>query len=116
VAGKELMERGDQRRRQIYRFLQTYIKKHGWAPTVQEIADAVGLVSPNATRTHLLKLQEQGLIQIEPRGARCIRLLPQANAKITNDSTIKEAKQFLNKNRDAVCQVCGSHPEKAAAA
>lgn len=78
VAGKALIKQGEKRRKDILKFVRTYHARNGWAPTIQEIADAVGLVSPNSTRMHLHKLAEGGFIQMEPRQARAIALVSPA--------------------------------------
>lgn len=80
MAGKDLIKQGEKRRKAIITFITKYQKQHGMAPTISEIADAVGLGSPNATRNHLHKLQEQGLISMRPRVARGITLVPQQKA------------------------------------
>ena len=48
---------------QIYRYLQTIIPEQGYAPSVREICQAVGLKSPSTVHFHLKRLQEQGLIE-----------------------------------------------------
>ena len=75
MSRKDLIEQGEQRRADIMDFLRLYIGEKGWAPTIQEIADAVHLVSPNSTRNHLLKLQELGYIRLEAKVARAIALV-----------------------------------------
>lgn len=55
-----------QTRNEILAFLRTYIAVHGWSPTLSEICDNVGLASPNAARKHLIALQEQGFLKMEP--------------------------------------------------
>lgn len=72
MAGKELLKRGEQRRKAILKFVRAYWKKEGHSPTIQEIADAVGLSSPNATRNHLFTLQNSGFITMKPKVARAI--------------------------------------------
>lgn len=78
MAGQVLIKMGEKRRRDILKFVRSYSAKNGWAPTIQEIADAVGLVSPNSTRQHLHKLVEQGFLNMEPRQARAIALVDPA--------------------------------------
>lgn len=75
MAGKELVAQGEARRKAILRFLRSYVAKNGYAPTIQEIADAVDLVSPNATRNHLQRLVDDGYIRMQPRIARAIILV-----------------------------------------
>lgn len=48
---------------QIYEYLQTVIPQQGYAPSVREICEAVGLKSPSTVHFHLKRLQERGLIE-----------------------------------------------------
>lgn len=48
---------------QIYAYLQKIIPEQGYAPSVREIGNAVGLKSPSTVHFHLKRLQEQGLIE-----------------------------------------------------
>ena len=47
----------------IYEYLQTVIPEQGYAPSVREICEAVGLKSPSTVHFHLMRLQERGLIE-----------------------------------------------------
>lgn len=78
MSRQALIEQGENRRKDILVFLRSYVVEHGWPPTIQEVADAVGLVSPNSTRNHLRRLAEDGYIKIEPRRARAIALISPA--------------------------------------
>lgn len=96
MAGKALLKQGEKRRKAILKFLRSYIKKNGMAPTIQEIADAVGLVSPNATRNHLHVLEKQGFIKTKPRIARAIVLVepaPDAKMSLLEDDDEVEAEE-----------------------
>ena len=48
---------------QIYDYLCSVIPEQGYAPSVREICDAVGLKSPSTVHFHLKRLQERGLIE-----------------------------------------------------
>lgn len=48
---------------QIYEYLKRVIPEQGYAPSVREIGEAVGLKSPSTVHFHLKRLQEQGLIE-----------------------------------------------------
>lgn len=74
MAGQRLIKQGVRRRTAILHFLRGYVRKYGYAPTIQEIAEAVDLVSPNATRNHLHQLEESGFLSIAPRISRGIVL------------------------------------------
>ena len=47
----------------IYRFILESIRENGYAPSVREIGDAVGLKSPSTVHFHLKKLAELGYIE-----------------------------------------------------
>lgn len=52
-------------RERVYNFLVGYIMENGYAPSVKEIADGTGLSSTNTVYCHLLKLEEEGKIQMK---------------------------------------------------
>ncbi len=47
----------------IYQFILESIRENGYAPSVREIGDAVGLKSPSTVHFHLKNLAELGLIE-----------------------------------------------------
>ena len=47
----------------IYAYLREVIPRQGYAPSVREICEAVGLKSPSTVNFHLKRLQERGLIE-----------------------------------------------------
>ena len=57
------MPKKTQMTERIYEYLQTVIPEQGYAPSVREICDAVGLKSPSTVHFHLKRLQERGLIE-----------------------------------------------------
>ena len=57
------MPKKTQMTERIYEYLQETIPKQGYAPSVREIGQAVGLKSPSTVHFHLKRLQEQGLIE-----------------------------------------------------
>ncbi len=57
------MPKKTQMTERIYEYLQSVIPEQGYAPSVREICDAVGLKSPSTVHFHLKRLQEQGLIE-----------------------------------------------------
>lgn len=78
MAGRDLIQQGVKRRKAILRFVRSYVKKKGRPPTLAEIGVKVGLASQNATRNHLLILESQGYITIEPVIGRGIQLVDPA--------------------------------------
>lgn len=83
-----MLKQGADRRRDILKFVKTFRRKHEYGPTITEIAKAVGLGSANATRHHLLKLKDEGLISMEPRIARSIAV---ATPKVKGKPTAKKS-------------------------
>ena len=47
----------------IYEVIVRFLQENGYAPSVREIGEAVGLKSPSTVHFHLKKLEEQGLIE-----------------------------------------------------
>ncbi len=68
----------------IYEYLQTVIPTQGYAPSVREICEAVGLKSPSTVHFHLKRLQEQGLIEKGDFKGRAIVLTAQREKKPAN--------------------------------
>ncbi len=62
-------------KRAILEYLQKYIKDHGYAPTLSEIAKAFKLSSLATVHEHLAFLEEAGFIKRDRNNARGIELL-----------------------------------------
>ena len=74
------MERGIKqtrgtRREQIYNFLVDFVKKNGYAPSVREICNGTDLSSTSSVYMHLLKLEDEGKIQVKRKSTRAIKLV-----------------------------------------
>jgi predicted ArsR family transcriptional regulator len=65
---------GDQRRRDIIKFIKAYHRKNGYAPSIQQIGDHLG-IGKTAVRHHLDALQKVGKVAWEPGYGRSIRVL-----------------------------------------
>ena len=59
-------------RQKIYNYLIKYIKKYGFAPSVREIAEGVGLKSTSSVYCQLRKLEEEGKIKMRGNSPRAI--------------------------------------------
>lgn len=75
MAGTALLKQGKDRRSAILKFSRAYIKKHGFGPSVAEIAEGVGLSSKTAVRHHLATLQREGKVEMTPGVYRSLRVL-----------------------------------------
>jgi len=62
------------RQQQIWEFLQEYVDRHGYPPTVREIGEAVGLASPSTVHAHLANLERAGLLKRDPTKPRALEL------------------------------------------
>ena len=59
----------------IYDFCKSYIDEHGYAPTIREIAESVGLNSISTVHNHLKKLEEAKYIKRDEDKPRTIEIL-----------------------------------------
>ena len=72
------------RQQQVYDLIREHITQSGMPPTRAEIAQQLGLRSPNAAEEHLKALARKGVIEIVAGASRGIRLLLEEEA--SNDS------------------------------
>ena len=64
--------------RRIYDYIAACIQEQGYAPSVREIGEAVGLKSPSTVHFHLKRLEEAGVIAKRAGKGRAIALTEQA--------------------------------------
>lgn len=62
------------RERQVYDFVRVYVARHGYAPKLREIGQALGIRSRGVVHRHLRALEDAGLIAVEPDVSRGVRL------------------------------------------
>lgn len=67
------------RQQQILDFIKQFIQTHGSAPTLRQIADAMGVSSLATVHEHLLSLVEKGLIKRKTGKTRSIDLVGPVN-------------------------------------
>ena len=68
------MARTSNKREQTLNFLIQFMNEHGYAPTVREICNAVGLQSTATVHYHLNALRDAGLIEMDEMKKRAISL------------------------------------------
>jgi repressor LexA len=71
------------RQRQIVDFIAQYIQLNNYSPTLQEIADAIGVSSLATVHEHLGALEKKGVIRRSEGAVRGIELLDRTFLKIT---------------------------------
>jgi repressor LexA len=60
------------RQRQILAMIREWVDRHGYPPTMREIASAVGLASPSSVAHQLQVLEERGYLRRDARGSRAV--------------------------------------------
>jgi repressor LexA len=63
------------RQQEIFEYIKTYSKKHGYPPTVRDIGKAIGLTSSSTVHTHLANLEKIGILRRDPSKPRALELL-----------------------------------------
>ncbi len=63
------------RQKEIFSFIETYIKNNEMAPTYDEIRRWFGFSSFNAVFKHIKQLKDKGVISIQPNRARTISIV-----------------------------------------
>ena len=74
------------RQRQIVEFINQYIQRHGYSPTLSEIAEAIGVSSLATVHEHLQALEKKGIIRKYEGAIRGIELL---NKDVVSVSTVE---------------------------
>lgn len=70
-----MTDKGELRRIKILDFIKSYIKKNGYSPSYEEIADGVRLKSKCSVYTHIKKMLDTGILETDAEGAaRAIRV------------------------------------------
>lgn len=70
------------RQRELLDFLKQYITKNGYSPTLQEIADAMGLSSLATVHEHLQTLSKKGLVRRFEGAVRGIEILDEKMGQV----------------------------------
>ncbi len=63
-----------EREREIFEYIKNNIKNEGYAPSVRDICNALGMKSTSTVHTYLARLEEKGVIQKSAGKSRTIRV------------------------------------------
>jgi repressor LexA len=63
------------RQKEALDFVAAYTERHGYPPTVRELASALGISGPKGAKQFLDALASKGYIRREPENARAIRIV-----------------------------------------
>ena len=64
-----------------YQFIQQYIRKNSYSPTMAEIAKGIGIRSRGVVHRYVHDLVAKGLVQVMPNRRRNIQLLVRTSSK-----------------------------------
>jgi repressor LexA len=64
------------RQRDILEFIREWVEQHGYPPSVREIGEAVGLVSPSSVAYQLKELERKGYLRRDPNRPRAVDVRP----------------------------------------
>ncbi|MFV2085144.1 transcriptional repressor LexA [Micromonospora sp. LOL_021] len=68
------------RQRRILEFIRSWVDRHGYPPSVREIGEAVGLVSPSSVAYQLKELERKGFLRRDPNRPRAVDVRPPHDA------------------------------------
>lgn len=88
------------------------IQERGWAPTVKEIGEAVGLSSTSTVHSHLESLQKKGFLRRNPHKPRALELMDNPGRPSYEQMRLRLA--ALEAVAEAARRVAHLHPELAA--
>ena len=74
--------------KKTFKFIQQYFMEKGYAPTLREIAQGIGINSRGVVHRYLKSLESSNLINILPNRKRGIHLNPEASENIPLVPTI----------------------------
>ncbi|MCD6326034.1 transcriptional repressor LexA [bacterium] len=73
------MEQLTRRQAQVLEYITTYVKQHGCAPSLREIAGRLGVSSVGSLHKHLVHLERKGFIRRSWNKSRSIELVREQN-------------------------------------
>lgn len=68
------------KQRAVLEYISQYMQAHGYAPTIHEICDAIGVSSPATVHEHLQKLEKLGMLKRDWRKMRGMEVINQKAA------------------------------------
>nr|WP_231954882.1 transcriptional repressor LexA [Actinoplanes derwentensis] len=78
------------RQRRILEFIRTWVEKYGYPPSVREIGEAVGLVSPSSVAYQLKALETKGYLRRDPNRPRAVDV--RGPSEMVDDETLRAAR------------------------
>lgn len=83
------MEKLSERRRKMLEFVQDYVERHGYPPSIREIGAAVGIRSTSVVAYNLRRLEEGGYIQRERVVSRGLKVAAPGQGRRSDSEVVR---------------------------
>jgi len=80
------------RQRRILEFIRAAVERNGYPPSVREIGEAVGLVSPSSVAYQLKELERKGYLRRDPNRPRAVDVRPPSELMAEDEEAIRAAR------------------------
>jgi repressor LexA len=80
------------RQRRILDYIRDTVERRGYPPTVREIGEAVGLVSPSSVAYQMGVLQRKGYLRKDPNRPRAVDVRPPSELAIDDEEAVRAAR------------------------
>src|SRR4051794_35202516 len=78
------------RQPRILEFIRDWVERYGYPPSVREIGEAVGLVSPSSVAYQLKELEKKGYLRRDPNRPRAVDV--RSPSDMVDDETVRSAR------------------------
>ena len=80
------------RQRKILDYIRDTVERRGYPPTVREIGEAVGLVSPSSVAYQMGVLQKKGYLRKDPNRPRAVDVRPPSELELDDEEAVRAAR------------------------
>jgi repressor LexA len=80
------------RQRRILDFIRGWVERHGYPPSVREIGEAVGLVSPSSVAYQLKELEKKGYLRRDPNRPRAVDVRTSTELSAEDEAAARAAR------------------------
>jgi repressor LexA len=80
------------RQRRILEFIRGWVEQYGYPPSVREIGEAVGLVSPSSVAYQLKELERKGYLRRDPNRPRAVDVRPPSELVADDEEAVRAAR------------------------
>ena len=80
------------RQQRILEFIRSWVERYGYPPSVREIGEAVGLVSPSSVAYQLKVLEGKGYLRRDPNRPRAVDVRPPSELITEDEEAVRSAR------------------------